>query len=164
MNLNKRIFFTCLAITGLVQAASLGLSSQPLLVLAAPLPILGMLLARRSNFAWLAHLSLTGVTALSAAGLLAEAPVLPIVLASTAALAAWDLLLESHLAASDREAYPGLSHEKMHLKSLGLAVGAGLVAACAGAWIHWQAPFLVSLALVVLALYCLDRALHYTVG
>jgi hypothetical protein len=52
----------------------------------------------------------------------------------------------------------------MHLRSLGMAVGAGLVAACAGTWIHWQAPFVVSLALVVLALYCLDRALHHAIG
>lgn len=163
MNLKKRIFFICLVVASLSLGASLSLSRYPLLGLAVLVPVGGMYLAYKPKLGGLAHFALAGFSALAAAALLLEAPLLPLVVACSAALAAWDLTLESHQAGSHEGAFINPEYEKLHWKSLGLAIGLGLFGAGMGGLIRWQAPFLVVLVLILLALFCLDRALQYVI-
>jgi len=162
MDLKQRFFFICLAVAGLSLLASYYLSRRLPLVLAALLPVGAMLLARRPSMSWLAHLSLAGFTSLSAAGIVLNISLMPMVIASAAALASWDLLLEERARLSSGGFSPTRLYERLHLKSLGAALGLGLLGAGAGQWIHWQAPFLGTFVGVIFTLFCLDRAMHYS--
>ena len=84
-------------------------------------------------------------------------PLLPMALAATSSLAGWDLLLEIHAVLSyDRFEKVDL-YDSLHLKSLGAAVGLGLLGIGLGQWIHWRVPFVGMLVLVIGILFCLER-------
>ena len=112
--------------------------------------------ARRPSQSWLAHLSLAGFAGLSAIGALLDIPLIPMVIATTAALASWDLVLEMHVEFHTTELY-----EKLHLKFLGAALGLGLLGAGVFQWIHWQLSFIVMLGLGILLLVCLNRVISF---
>lgn len=161
MDLKQRLFFVCLAVAGLSLLVSFYLSHQLPLTLATLLPIGAMLLARRPSLSWLAHLSLVGFTGLSAAGILLNISLMQMVIASTAALACWDLLLENQTRFSNDGLSSTRPYESLHLKSLGAAVGLGLLGVGVGHWIHWEAPFVGVVVLVIATVFCLERAMHY---
>lgn len=161
MDLKRRFFFICLALAGLSLASSFYLNRQLPLALAVLFPVAGMLLARRPSLEWLAYFSLAGFAALSASGILLGIPLMVMAISSSAALASWDLILESRPVAPEGSIPPTGLYVKLHLKSLGAAVGLGLLGVIAGQWVHWQVPFLGMIVLVILALFSMDRLMEY---
>lgn len=127
--------------------------------MAAPVavaPALIMLLARKFPSSWLPTTSLILSTCLAAVGILSGARPFLLALGAITALASWDLaLLENSLEAGQPQ-HAGL-FENRHLKSLGLAIGLGLVVVGAGSAIHFSLPFGVLVLLVIFILICLDR-------
>jgi hypothetical protein len=94
---------------------------------------------------------------LAAAGLLAGASPLLMLLSITPALAVWDLLpLDQTLSSCS----PGKTLdllEQSHYKSLALALGLGLFAALTSRLIRFQIPFGGIILLAILAFFGLDR-------
>ena len=107
--------------------------------------------AYRPIYHRLAHFSLAGFTGLSAAGVLLDLPLMPLVLAPTAALASWDLVLEMHADASATDLY-----ERAHLQYLSAALGLGLSGVGILVWIHLRLAFIAMLALGVILVVCLN--------
>ena len=161
MDLKGRLFLFCLTLAGLSLAASFYLSRQLPLSLTSLLPFAGMLLARRPSLDWLAYFSLAGFVGLSAAGILLDIPLMPMAIASTSALASWDLLLESRSVTPGGRVPSNSLYTKFHLKSLGVALGLGLLGVGIGQWIHWKIPFMGMIVLVILTLFCLGHAMDY---
>jgi hypothetical protein len=159
MDFKRGLFLISLAVAGLSLVVSFSLARQVLPALATLLPLGAMVWARKPSFSWLATCSLVGFTGLSTAGIVLGLPLIPMALASTAALVSWDLALELHSGSSLSGSSAEKLYERAHLKSLGTAVGLGVLGAGFGQWIHWQAPFVGMLALVFVALFCLDRIL-----
>jgi len=73
------------------------------------------------------------------------------------ALAAWDLLLLDGVLGANSSAEQVRRYENNHLQSLGLALGAGLLLAFLGGWLHLQIPFVVMMLFIALVLIGLDR-------
>jgi hypothetical protein len=161
MDLKGRLFFICLTVAGLILTASFYLSRQLPLSLVSLLPIAGMLLARRNSLDWLAYFSLAGFAALSAFGILLDIPLIPMAIASTSALASWDLLLESKSIAPGDRVLSSRLYTKIHLKSLGAALGLGLLGVGVGQLVYWKIPFVGMVGLVILTLFCLGHAMDY---
>jgi hypothetical protein len=116
---------------------------------------------------WLAHkrsatlLPLTAFIisiAWSAAGLLASAPVLLMILSTIFALASWDLVLFEHSLADKpiSSAATRALFQNRHYRSLALALGLGLLIILVGRTIQVQISFIIIGLLVLLALFSLD--------
>lgn len=161
MDLKERLFFICLTLAGLSLAASFYLNRQVPLALAVLFPVAGTFLARRPSLDWLAYFSLAGFVGLSAAGVLLDIPLIPMAIASTSALASWDLLLDSQTVAPGGGAPSTGLYTRLHLKSLGAALSLGLLGVGLSHWIHWKIPFVGMIVLVILTLFCLDHAMDY---
>ncbi len=162
MELKRYLFFISFVIAGLSLMVSFSLAGQVLPALAALLPLGAMFWARKPSLSWLATCSLVGFTGLSTAGIVLGHPLIPMVLASTAALVSWDLAPEIRSGSSLKGSIPYELYERNHLKSLGIAACLGLLGAGLGQWVHWQAPFVGMLALIFITLFCLDRILNFT--
>lgn len=162
-----------------VSAACLGAGLAALGAWGAALAALAggaaMLLTRRWRKVWLATGSLAALTALAAYGLLAagansgwlaQATALLMLAGIAAALAGWDLALEeitcpTEVAPDETSGgAPSGSLETRRLRVLGLAVGAGLLAAAVGQTIQVRLPFIMVALLVGLAAWALERVLH----
>jgi hypothetical protein len=156
MEVKQRLFFICLAVAGLSLMVSFYLFHRLPLALAALFLVGCMLLARRRSQSWLAYFSLVGFTGISAVGIMLDIPLMPMVLASTAALAGWDLLLEMHAGFSSTE-----PNDRLHLKLLGIAVGLGLFGVGIGSWIQWRVPFVVMLIIVVIIFFSLNKFMNH---
>jgi len=159
MALRKALFYLCLSIFSLCLVAGFGAAGQWLLALAALAPASAMLLAQKPDRHWLSSVSLAAVVILSAAGLLLGGPSLLMVLGSTAALAAWDLLNFTHAISGSLPDH-ARQMESAHLKSLALALGSALMVITIGLTIRLHVPFIVIFPLALLALFCLDRVLR----
>jgi hypothetical protein len=160
--MKQTLFFISLAVAGLSLMVSFYLAQQSLLALAALLPIVAMFFARQPLMAWLASCSLAGFVSLSVVAIILHLPLLPVVLASTAALASWDLALEIQSGLSLDGSSPNNLYESLHLKFLGSTVILGLLGAGISQWIHWQVPFVGLLVLVFVTLFCLGHVLNYS--
>lgn len=156
MERKQHLFFFCLAVTVLSLMVSFYLNDRLMLALAAFLPLGSMVLARRPSRSWMVHFSLAGFASLSAVGVLLGIPLMAMVLATTAALASWDLVLEMHAESPTTELY-----ERLHLKFLGVALGLGLLGTGMVHWIHWRLSFVVMLMLGIIILVCLNRVMNY---
>jgi DMSO/TMAO reductase YedYZ heme-binding membrane subunit len=75
-------------------------------------------------------------------------------------LASWDLILLDIALAGSPSAPQTERLEKAHYRSLGLALGAGLLLGLGGRLIHFHIPFIFMLVLIVLAYFSLDRLLR----
>jgi len=156
MERKQRLFFICLAVAALSLMVNFYLFDRLMLALATLLPIGSILFARRPSLSWLAHFSLAGFTGLSAVGVLLNIPLISMILACTAALASWDLVLEMQAESPTTELY-----ERLHLKFLGAALGLGLLGIGVVHWIHWRLSFVVMLMLGIIMLVCLNRVMNY---
>ena len=156
MGRKRSLFFICLAVAELSLATCLILNDRLWLAVATILPLAGMLFAQKPAFNRLAHFSLAGFTGLSAAGVLLDLPLMPLVLAPTAALASWDLVLEMHADAPATDLY-----ERAHLQYLSAALGLGLSGVGILVWIHLRLAFIAMLALGVILVVCLNRIMNY---
>jgi MFS family permease len=150
-------FFVCLVVVVLSQTVYFYLFDRLILALAVLFPFGSLLVcSRRPSLSWLAHISLAGFTGLSAGGVLLNVPLMPMAIATTAALASWDLVLEMHAEYRETELY-----DKLHLKFLGAALGLGLLWIGIFHWIHWRLPFVGMLVLGISMLVCLNRGMNY---
>lgn len=161
MDLKTQLFYICLTVAGLSLSASFYLSRQIPLSLVSLILVASMLLARRPSLDWLAYLSLAGFAGLSAAGILLDIPLMLMAIASTSALASWDIILESRPVAPGGGVPSTGLYTKIHLKSLGAALGLGLLGVGVGQWAQWKIPFMGMIVLVILTLFCLGHAMDY---
>jgi hypothetical protein len=113
------------------------------------------LLRRPSNGLSVAVLVIS--VCLSALGLLIGASPLLMVIAATLALASWDFVLFNASLPGEQPGKSVALLEKVHLESLALAVGLGLIVSIAGHFIRFQIPFIVMVLLVILGLFSLER-------
>ncbi len=113
------------------------------------------LLRRPSNSLSMAVLVISVVVA--ALGLFIGADPLLMIIAATMALASWDLVLFNSSLPGDQSGQSVALLEKVHLGSLGMAIGLGLLVVLAGRFIRLQIPFVVMILLVVLGLFSLER-------
>ena len=95
----------------------------------------------------------------SAAGLLASAPALLMILSATFALASWDLVLFDHSLSDNpiSSAATRALFQNRHYRSLALALALGLLIVFVGRTIQVQAPLIIIVLLVLLALFSIDR-------
>ncbi len=125
------------------------------------LAALAMIFTVRWPFEWVANTALVLLTALAAYGLLSRADGLLMLVGATAALAGWDLVLEDirRPKGYDQQKAHSRLQERTHLRSLGLAVGAGLLVVAVGQNIQVRLPFIVMALLVGLGVWALERVL-----
>ena len=95
----------------------------------------------------------------SAAGLLASAPALLMILSATFALASWDLVLFDYSLSDNpiSSAATRALFQNRHYRSLALALALGLLIVFVGRTIQVQAPLIIIVLLVLLALFSIDR-------
>jgi hypothetical protein len=123
----------------------------------------GLILAfhRRVHSSWLPTAYLGSMVCLAGVDVLMGAPAVPMVLSCAFALGAWDLAnLERSIRGSESTEAAGRL-EKKHLGALALALGLGLALAAAGLALSLRLPFIVMLFLVILDLFCLERAARF---
>jgi hypothetical protein len=155
MENNQRLFFCCLAISGLSLVLSFYYAHSIALALSVFVPVVMMVYARKHSMTWLAHFSLAGFTGLSAAGILLGVPLIPIVIGSAAALAGWDLLLEMQSGIPSTKGYEGI-----HLKYLGAVISLGILLVIFGSRIQIKMPFSGMLVLVIVIIFFLNKFAH----
>jgi hypothetical protein len=125
------------------------------------LPIIAALLYRKSPATWLPSACLVSLVCLAAAGLLAGAPAVLMILGATAGLAAWDLMNLDRMMESSSSSNAASRFEKRHALFLMLALGLGLLMAMSGAIFSLRIPFILLVLLILLDLYSLDRITRY---
>ena len=110
---------------------------------ATPLPLAALVI----SMAW------------SAAGLLASAPALLMILSAAFALASWDLVLFDHSLSDNpiSSAATRALFQNRHYRSLALVLGLGLLIVLVGQTIQVQVSFVIIGLLVLLALFSIDR-------
>jgi len=113
--------------------------------------------ARNKRIAWVPHLLFLSSLSLAAAAILTGAqPVLPVIGAGFT-LMVWDLfLLNSDLQDSPQKE-PSRRYESRHLWLLILAATAGVLIALLGRLVSINPPFVLLVALILLAMFGLDR-------
>ncbi len=113
--------------------------------------------SRRRTNRWLPHIFLFITMAVSVIAILSGADPLLGLAGSVFALITWDV----HQLIGDLQGTPQKEstsrYEQRHLRSLVLAVGAGLSIAIIGRLIRLQLPFILLFVLVLLILFGLDR-------
>jgi len=151
---------SCL-VGGLALAGQEGSAAVVVVTSGALLSALAMIFTCRWPFVGLATTALVAFTALAAYGLLTQADSLLMLIGAAAALAGWDLALEEISRPRDADPDGTLSGalEKSHLRSLALAVGAGLLVAAVGQNLQMRLPFIVVALLVGLGVWALERVL-----
>jgi hypothetical protein len=94
-----------------------------------------------------------------AAGLLAKAPALLMILSATFALASWDLVLFDDILADNPISSTSTItlFQNRHYRSLALALGFGLLIVLVGRTIQVQISFVIIGLCVLLALFSIDR-------
>jgi hypothetical protein len=95
----------------------------------------------------------------SAAGLLASAPALLMILSATFAVASWDLVLFDHSLSDNpiSSAATRALFQNRHYRSLALALGLGLLIVLVGRSIQVQVSFIIIGLVVLLALVSIER-------
>lgn len=158
MATRKISFFICLLLSTACLAAGYGLQ--------AGWP--GAALALVTGAAWLAawkypagglpYVCLLASVGLAVAGQLSGAVSGLMIAGSGLALASWDLaLLESALRKTPPDEQTR-RHENSHLRSLALALAAGLLPALAGHWLSFELPFVGMIFLIALALFGFEQS------
>ena len=156
----RLLFLACLLAALACLAGGYGMAGYWPAGIAALLPLAGLGFAARRPAGWLPAACLAALVCLAAGGLLARAPVLPMLGGATAALAAWSLANLDRALAGVPPSESEARLERVHLLTLALALGLGLLLAAAGALLPLPIPFALLIALVLLDLYSLDRVLH----
>jgi hypothetical protein len=158
----RKIFFTvCLVVSALCLAAGYGIAGKWIGTALAFITGLAWLPARKYPAAWLPLACLLGSICLAVVGRLTGCPPVLMICGSAIALAAWDLLLLDAALGSAPLGEQTRHYEISHLRSLALALGGGLLATFLGRWLHPQIPFFITLFLVALVVFGLDRAWGY---
>jgi hypothetical protein len=149
----------CPIFAGVCLALGLAMAGQALPALAALLAGGSLLFTRRQPFFWLATGALIVLVALAVLGTMLNAAPILMLLGAAAALAGWDLAVtEIERPANDEaDAMADGLLERCHLRLLGLALGAGLLAGAVGQYVQVQLPFIVVVLLAGLGVWALER-------
>lgn len=118
---------------------------------------------KRSPF-YSASVFLSVFVILAAVGITLGVPVNLMIVACTAALVSWDLLLFRQSASEVSPGRAGNYLEKYHLQALALATSAGLVIAFIIRYIHLQLSFTITALLSLAAVGCLTYGLRYIIN
>jgi len=157
-NTPRMAALVCVVLSSLCLAAGFAAAGGWPGVVASLLAVAGWLAAQHRDGAWLGSLMLPASVLLAAVGVFVGASPFLMVLGGALALASWDLTQFCHLLAGQA---PGPEFSRMvrrHFASLGLVMGAGLLAALASQVVAFQLPFLVIVALVAGLAFILERA------
>jgi hypothetical protein len=161
MALRKLLFAVCLAVSALCLAAGYAIAGQWIGMIIALMVGPAWLLARKYPASDLPLGCLLVSIGLAVVGRLTGSPPVLMIGGSAIALAAWDLLVLDAALGSAPLGEQARAYEASHLRSLALALGAGLVGAFLGRWLHLQIPFFITVLLIALAVFGLDRAWGY---
>ena len=159
MLLRRTISLACAIMCTICLAAGHAVNGWGIVVMAAASTGLAWWLANKWPAAWLPSAALAISMAWGAAGLLASAPSLLMILSATFALASWDLVLFDHILADDPIASTSTIalFQNRHYRDLALALGLGLLIVLVGRTIRVQISFVIIGLLVLLALFSIDR-------
>jgi hypothetical protein len=125
------------------------------------LPGLAMLFHHRIASQWLPLSFLFSMIFLASVGVFLEAPAFLMILVSVFTLAAWDLANLERSMKGGESTQAARRFEGKHMRALALALGLGLVLAAGGLALSSRIPFIVMFLLVIVDLFCLDRAARY---
>jgi hypothetical protein len=157
MSLRKIIILVLLVLSTTCLALGFAWVAQWMAIAAVLTSLLAWLAGWRWPTIWSPSAALIVSISLAAAGLLAGASPLLMLLSVTPTIAVWDLvLLDQSLTNSSPEKTLALLEHK-HYESLALALGLGLLAVIAGHTIRFQIPFAGIILLAILAFFGLDR-------
>ena len=154
------LFLPMLAASVVFLSAAYATAGLWVLACVVPLPGVLLLFHHRIHGGWVPPLFLAVMMCAAAAGALAGAPALLLILGASFALAAWDLADFSRSVRFSRSQQPPAALERRHAVSLAKATGLGLLAACGGALLSFRLPFIVMILLVIADLVCLGLALR----
>lgn len=117
--------------------------------------ILFMIIFWQRNLFWLGTAFLSTMLLLAAIGVLLQIPFLPMIVASTAALATWDLYLfkKDVDCITPEGAKPALI--KDHITSVGLAISSGFLLAVTISYLKIKLSFGITVLIVLLTMFCL---------
>ena len=148
---------TCAILSSICLAAGFAAAGGWVGMGAAVLALGGWLAAQHRDGAWLAPLMLAVSALLAAIGAFTGASAFLMVLGGTLALASWDLTLFVHSLAGQAPGPQAARMAQRHFASLGLVIGAGLLAALAAQVVEFKLPFILIIALVVALAFLLER-------
>jgi hypothetical protein len=157
MTPRKVLLPLCLGISILCLAAGFGIAGRWIGAAIAVLTGLAWLFARKYPASWLPLACLVTSIFLAIVGILAGSPSWLMIFGSGVAIAVWDLLFLEDASGGNAPEEQTRRYERKHLQSLALALGCGLMTTFVGRLLHFQIPFIVSMLLVGLLLFGLER-------
>jgi hypothetical protein len=160
MALRKIFFVVCLVISMLCLTAGYWIAGQWIGAVIAITASLGWLLARKHPASSLPYICLIASVTLAVAGQMTGGPSLLMICGSGFALAVWDLILLDGALGANSSGEQLRRYENSHLRSLALALGAGLLVVFLGGMLNLQIPFIAMMLLVALILFGFYRVLR----
>ncbi len=157
MPLRKIIILVFLVLSATCLAFGFAMVAQWAAIAAVLTSLLAWLSGWRWSSVWPPSAALVVSISLAAAGLLAGASPLLMLLSVTPTLGVWDLMLLDQTVTSSSPGKTLALLEQKHYGSLARALGLGLLAALASRVIRFQIPFGVIILLAILAFFGLDR-------
>jgi hypothetical protein len=161
MILRKPLFAAGLVVLALCLAAGYATAGQWIGTAAALMTGPAWLLARKYPTSGLPLGCLFGSIGLAVVGRLTGASPGLMICGAGLALAVWDLLVLDVALGSAAPGEQTRRYEASHVRSLALALGGGLAGALLGRWLQLQIPFFITVLLIALAVFGLDRAWGY---
>jgi hypothetical protein len=161
MTFRKIFFFVSLIFSVLCLATGYGIAGQWIGVAIAIITGSSWLLARKYPTSWLPFMCLLASIFLAVMGTLLGSPPWLMIFGSGIALAVWDLLFLNDALGSNSPGEQTRHYENIHLQSLALALGSGLLLAVLGHSLNLQIPFVMLMFFIALAVYGLDRIWGY---
>jgi hypothetical protein len=154
----RKIAFTfCLIVSVVCLAAGYGIAGQWIGTGAAIITGPGWLFARKKTASGLPLICLFAAVSLAFVGRLAGSPPLLMICSSGFSLVVWDLLLFQAALGNESTGEQIRQFETIHLQSLALGPGAGLLVALLGHFLRIQVPFVLLALCIALAIFWLDR-------
>jgi hypothetical protein len=155
--LRKSLFVICLAVSMLCLAAGYGITGQWIGAVIAIITGLAWLPARKYPDSGLPFICLVVSVCLAVVGRLTGSPPLLMICGSGFALAVWDLVFLDDALGSNSFGEQTRLYENIHLRTLALALGCGLIVAFVGRLINFQIPFIVMMLFIALVIFGLER-------
>jgi hypothetical protein len=161
MVLRKILFATSLTFFVLCLGAGYVTVGQWLGAIFTMITALAWIMVRKYPTSWLPHICLVVSVGLAAAGILTGSPAVWMIMGSGMALVVWDLLFLNDALGDTPNENQTRRYENRHLQSLAISLGAGLLAALLGRFIHLQISFILVVFFIALAVFGLDRLWVY---
>ena len=161
MSFRKTLFVICLIISVLCLAAGYGIAGYWVGAAIAILMAPAWWLAQKDPASSLTTVCLSVSVGLAVVGRLIGCSPAWMIFGSTAALAAWDLVLLDSALGNHSSGEQNHRYENKHLQSLLLALGFALLAIVVGRFVNIQLPFVVLLFSIAFILFGLDRFWGY---